>query len=1467
MFRASYAKKALAILMTLALLASCLAVAGVSAASAQDYYYQFGGTNKWNVDETSYHSSYWSQPSNAPVNKGGGASAKIVQAADNPTGSGYAMEMAYAANLDGTTNTQCYSVFSLPNTTGATRDGRSTSQTIHLLKGTLYEITVQYKVVNFVSAADLYVTIGMGNLNDGSKTLPTNNAVLTNITEATDGWVTKTAYFANTDKNGAYIVLKMQDDTNRAGTNIQIGSIKIQPIDPVSYTMDLNYGGRTPSTMQAVAGQTIANVVSDPVRLHGYTFLGWFTQADGGEQVTEFPAASTTLYAHWQAPAEPLYELTFNANGGTLIGDPTEEYLAGETITQKAVRSGYDFLGWQNAAGETVAVAPAEATALTAAWQKLGNYSPLDGLQSFETVSIGDLTFNTNKPLELSTEENHTFAGGISLKRNIVMGDNGQRSRPRLLLGDVTPGKSYTVSFWAKSAKAEPTGCTGDFKFWLGTYDKSTLADKISAEAWSPTGNVDTHTLQPLSNVSSGSLSSDNGISNVQLSNDLPTEWTRYAVTIDSVTAHKGAAENCLVLGYTDNVSAWGVGPDNWTNTLYIDDIQIAETSTLDQDVHTYEAKALGTEAVAGTENARTVTYDVMNHTFGFGGAGHTVKIDLAQQSTGCTALYNADGTILELEGGSIYELSAWVYSETPATVKVYARAAASTENEAWFGASSAQLAEKEVNLPGNQWTKVDLQAVVPMGEDYTALALGVDKGTSATEAVYLDDTSFTTSHPIQDYEKVAKEEVIGRGAALATDRNHTEGGQNSLKLTLSGTAKAERTYSVLNALGGYIAVKKSDTNGKMAYFYVYNPDDEAKTVSFAFGASPKEDPSTVPAFVINEISDSVTTITLRGKAWTPVLVGTNSGIPVSGSNTKSYVMLSVWGATGDLYIDDVKFDNYKTAAMDPMIQSFERTTVGSDLSLQQDGSTMVVLDQNHTTNGARSLQVVSTGSTIPQLNVTNGAGTGIRIEAGQKVKYMLSFWVYAPEDMTASYWVCATDGTAAFTTDEQIAAAKLYERKNAQLTAGWNNVEISFDNPVYGGLLRLGIRADDAQKILYLDDLMVRAEREKGYDPNATVQDFENFNVGDGNGNHGDLKFILKGNGAVSGNFSHASLSSQSLRLETISWGGTNRNQFLMVDPTNGQLMEFIKGGDYLVSFWVYMDGGDSYNQSGTMKLNYWICGTDDPTKALDNKGGAEYDVGGNENNITVDCGTWTRVTTTFTAKNGKYMVMGISDNSTGNAGTVFYVDDIEFSKPQQLKVRYHITGGATLGQDALQSGMTRTDLANETIIEVDAMADTQLSTLKQLTTDPYREGYQMTGWYTSPSCEESTLFDLTTDTVKGKEGDVVDLYTGWKKWEENKPSEDTEREEEIKYRDVIEWVKNWIGDDVEDPTLEAGDRPEVEGADPVSAKPKPDKNKDDGQTDGMATWLIIVIVVAAVAVVGGGAGLALVLLKKKKA
>ena len=743
-------KKLMAILCAVMMLASCMVFAPASAVTAQDYYYQFAGTNKWNVDETSYQTSYWNQPSNAPVNLDAGkGSAKIVEAADNPTGSGYAMEMSYGANLAATTNNQYYSVFSLPNTTGATRDGRSTGQTIHLLQGITYKITVQYKVVNFVSEANLYVAIAMGNLKDGAKTLPSNNAVLANITEAAEGWVTSTGYFTNAEKQGAYIVLGMVDDTNRAGTNVQVGSITIEPVDLTSYTMDPNYDGASADTVDAVAGQKIADKVSTPSRTGGYTFLGWFDAPEGGNQVTEFPAESATLYAHWDTPDVPLYTVTFDGKGGTVVGDKSAEYAADETITQTATRPGYSFLGWKNAAGETVTAAPADDVTLYADWEKTGTVAEIDGLQSFETATADELVYNTNRVPELVAGESHTFAGDKALKSHIQAGMNGQLARPRLLIGEVEAGKSYTVSFWAKTTEA----IAEDFNFYLATYKKDTLETKISTEGpWYSGINPDTHTLQALTMITApagAKLNDDSGIKGAALWGTLPTEWTQYTVSF-TATADKESAENCLVLGYTDNGS-WKTG--YVARDIYIDDIQVVETATL-AATHNYEAKPLGSygsnhgaaNQLAGTGNGRTVTDEVMNHSFGLGGIGHTAKVTLEGQAINeprnCyTALYNADATILQIKPGSSYLVSAWLYSATDATVGVYLRTANNAAT--WLGSPSVEVAKKTVDLQANTWTQVHLQGTIPTDGDYNVIALGfANTVADATKAVYVDDTS-----------------------------------------------------------------------------------------------------------------------------------------------------------------------------------------------------------------------------------------------------------------------------------------------------------------------------------------------------------------------------------------------------------------------------------------------------------------------------------------------------------------------------------------------------------------------------------------------------------------------------------------------------------------------------------------------------------------------------------------------------
>ena len=82
----------------------------------------------------------------------------------------------------------------------------------------------------------------------------------------------------------------------------------------------------------------------------GYSFVGWFTQNEGGDKVTSNTVVKTasdhTLYAHWQ-PNQ--YTVTFNVNG---TGAKCQLKNKKVTFNEKygelptATRTGYEFLGW-----------------------------------------------------------------------------------------------------------------------------------------------------------------------------------------------------------------------------------------------------------------------------------------------------------------------------------------------------------------------------------------------------------------------------------------------------------------------------------------------------------------------------------------------------------------------------------------------------------------------------------------------------------------------------------------------------------------------------------------------------------------------------------------------------------------------------------------------------------------------------------------------------------------------------------------------------------------------------------------------------------------------------------------------------------------------------------------------------------------------------------------------------------------
>ncbi len=117
---------------------------------------------------------------------------------------------------------------------------------------------------------------------------------------------------------------------------------------PNTYTVsfDSNGGGTAPSSKKVTFGSTYGTLGT--VSRSGYTFVGWFTEKNGGKEVlaeTKYTTASNqTLYAHW---SENGYTVKFNANGGT-VGTSSKNVVYSGTYgtLPTPTHSGHIFDGW-----------------------------------------------------------------------------------------------------------------------------------------------------------------------------------------------------------------------------------------------------------------------------------------------------------------------------------------------------------------------------------------------------------------------------------------------------------------------------------------------------------------------------------------------------------------------------------------------------------------------------------------------------------------------------------------------------------------------------------------------------------------------------------------------------------------------------------------------------------------------------------------------------------------------------------------------------------------------------------------------------------------------------------------------------------------------------------------------------------------------------------------------------------------
>ena len=265
-------------------------------------------------------------------------------------------------------------------------------------------------------------------------------------------------------------------------------------IEVCDVTFNANYDGGGATTNMMRYGQAVGTL---PVltRDH-YAFLGWFTAAEGGEQISAETQVTqnATYYAHW---AIDTFTVTFAKNDGTDTVVESRRVAYGErvgTLPADPTRDGYTFFHWwtekDKNAGTTVSALTLVTTNVTyyAHWNPRSytvRFLKNDGTETVvmnSTKSFGQ-TLGT---LPTPTREGYTLAGWFTAA------EDGEQIDPSTLVeGDVDYYAHWTplVADWpedtstvASQTAGEAFEITGD----LANVNAKTLADWATGA-----GNVD----------------------------------------------------------------------------------------------------------------------------------------------------------------------------------------------------------------------------------------------------------------------------------------------------------------------------------------------------------------------------------------------------------------------------------------------------------------------------------------------------------------------------------------------------------------------------------------------------------------------------------------------------------------------------------------------------------------------------------------------------------------------------------------------------------------------------------------------------------------------------------------------------------------------------------------------------------------------------------------------------------------
>ena len=160
-------------------------------------------------------------------------------------------------------------------------------------------------------------------------------------------------------------------------------------------TLNSNGGKEGLQYVYVTTGEAIGTVPAGTTK-DGHTFAGWWTTANGGEQVNAGTtvSADVTWYAHYTVNH---YTMTWDANGGELSGSYTSgDVNYGASITAPtATFEGHTFLGW-NATPATKM--PAQDVTYTAQWSIVAKHykQNLDGTYPVTPDATENVTGEVN---------------------------------------------------------------------------------------------------------------------------------------------------------------------------------------------------------------------------------------------------------------------------------------------------------------------------------------------------------------------------------------------------------------------------------------------------------------------------------------------------------------------------------------------------------------------------------------------------------------------------------------------------------------------------------------------------------------------------------------------------------------------------------------------------------------------------------------------------------------------------------------------------------------------------------------------------------------------------------------------------------------------------------------------------------------------------------------------------------------